>query len=88
MKNESTEILMVSNTIKTEKLTSVLVTHDISEAISMCDRIIVLSTRPAKVKKEIILEFDSSLNPIERRKDPQFQKYFDEVWCLINENQE
>lgn len=74
--------------LKTEKLTSVLVTHDISEAISMCDRIIVLSTRPAKVKKEIILEFDSSLNPIERRKDPQFQKYFDEVWCLINENQE
>lgn len=74
--------------IKNEKLTSVLVTHDISEAISMCDRIIVLSSRPAQVKKEIILNFNEKLNPLERRKDSMFQKYFDEVWCLINENKE
>ena len=74
--------------LKSEKLTSILVTHDISEAISMCDKIIVLSNRPAHVRKELKLNFDSDLNPIERRKDPQFQKYFDEVWCLINENQE
>lgn len=74
--------------IKNEKLTSVLVTHDISEAISMCDRIIVLSSRPAQVKKEIILNFNEKLNPLERRKDSMFQKYFDEVWCLINENTE
>lgn len=74
--------------IKSEKLTSVLVTHDISEAISMCDKIIVLSSRPAKVKKEIKINFDQKLSPLERRKDSLFQKYFDEVWGLINENKE
>lgn len=72
--------------IKQEKLTSILVTHDISEAISMCDRIIVLTKRPATIKKEIKLDFDSSLTPLERRKEPVFQTYFDEVWGLINEN--
>ena len=75
-------------TLKQEKLTSILVTHDISEAISMCDRIIILSTRPAKVKKEIKLNFDKKLSPLERRKESIFQDYFNEVWCLINESQE
>ena len=75
-------------TLKQEKLTSILVTHDISEAISMCDRIIILSARPAKVKKEIKLNFDKKLSPLERRKESVFQDYFNEVWCLINESQE
>lgn len=74
--------------IKNEQLTSILVTHDISEAISMCDKIIILSNRPATLKKEIILEFDQNLSPLDRRKDAKFQTYFDEVWCLINENKE
>ena len=72
--------------IKSEKLTSILVTHDISEAISMCDRIVVLTQRPATIKKIIKLEFDKSLSPLERRKEHVFQRYFDEVWGLINEN--
>lgn len=72
--------------IKSEKLTSILVTHDISEAISMCDRIVVLTQRPATIKKIIKLEFDKSLSPLERRKERVFQRYFDEVWGLINEN--
>lgn len=76
----------IYDVIKQEKLTSILVTHDISEAISMCDRIIVLTKRPAIIKKEIKLDFDSSLTPLERRKEPVFQTYFDEVWGLINEN--
>ena len=74
--------------IRSEKLTTILVTHDISEAISLCDKIIVLSNRPATIKKEIILEFPIELSPIERRKYSKFQSYFDEVWGLINENQE
>lgn len=74
--------------IRSEKLTTILVTHDISEAISLCDKIIVLSNRPATIKKEIILEFPIELSPIERRKHSKFQSYFDEVWGLINENQE
>lgn len=74
--------------IKNEQLTSILVTHDISEAISMCDKIIILSNRPATLKKEIVLEFNQNLSPLDRRKDAKFQTYFDEVWCLINENKE
>lgn len=74
--------------IRQESLSSILVTHDISEAISMCDRIIVLTNRPASVKKEIKLDFKKTLSPLERRKDALFQKYFDEVWGLINENKE
>lgn len=76
----------IYDVIKTENLTSILVTHDISEAISMCDKIIVLTKRPATVKKEIELKFNKTLSPLERRKEPIFQTYFDEVWELINEN--
>lgn len=76
----------VYNVIRNEKLTAVLVTHDISEAISMSDRIIVLSSRPATLKKEIYLNFDKNEIPLERRKNPLFQEYFEEVWCLLNEN--
>lgn len=74
--------------IKGENLSAVLVTHDISEAISMCDRIIILTPRPTKVKEEIVLEFDKSLNPLERRKEVKFQTYFEKIWGLINENKE
>ncbi len=76
----------IYTTLKQEKLASILVTHDISEAISMCDRIIVLSSRPAKVKKEIVLNFNKNLSPLERRKESIFQSYFDQVWCLVNED--
>lgn len=41
--------------IKNEKKTTIMITHDVAEAISMADRVIVLSDRPAKVKKFILL---------------------------------
>lgn len=72
--------------IRNEKLTTILVTHDISEAISMCDRIIVLSKRPATIKRTISLDFPKDLSPLDRRKNSSFQNYFDEVWGLINED--
>ncbi len=70
----------ISSIIKSEKKTAILVTHDISEAIAMSDRIMVLSSRPGKVKKIINLDFDKSLSPFERRKLPKFNEYFDLVW--------
>lgn len=70
----------ISAIIKSEQKTAILVTHDISEAIAMSNRIIVLTQRPGKVKKIINLDFDSNLTPFERRKLPQFSKYFDMVW--------
>lgn len=69
----------VYNTIKKEKLTTILVTHDINEAISLADRIIILSKRPAKVVKEYKLDF-KDLNPIEKRTNPIFLEYFEKIW--------
>lgn len=66
--------------IRSENKTAILVTHDISEAISMSDRIIVLTKRPAKVFKEHTLKFDASLTPISRREKPEFSKLFDVIW--------
>ena len=57
-------------------------THDISEAISMSDKIIVLSKRPASVKSvhEINLVTEGEKTPLKTRKVPQFQYYFDILW--------
>lgn len=71
--------------IKNEKKTAILVTHDISEAISMTDKVIILSKRPAKVKKTIEFEFDKKLTPFERRKDKLFNKYFNLIWSNLDE---
>ncbi|MBO7214654.1 MAG: ABC transporter ATP-binding protein [Clostridia bacterium] len=66
--------------IKSENKTAILVTHDIAEAISMSDRIIVLSNRPARVYKEHILNFDKSLSPLKRREQKEFSQLFDKLW--------
>lgn len=66
--------------ISSEQKTAILVTHDIYEAIAMSSKIIVLSKRPATIKKVIDLDFDKSLTPFERRKLPIFNTYFDEIW--------
>ena len=71
--------------IKSEKKTAILVTHDISEAISMSDKIIVLSSRPARVKDEIILNLSGD-TPLKKREDSSFSGYFEKIWReLTNE---
>ncbi len=70
----------VKDILNKEKKAAILVTHDISEAISLSDRIIVLSKRPATIKKEYQLQFDSHLTPLQRREDKKFQMYFDQIW--------
>lgn len=66
--------------IKSEHKTAILVTHDISEAISMSDKIIVLTKRPGTIKDIIELDFDKSLSPLERRNDIKFNNYFKQLW--------
>ena len=68
--------------IKNEGKSAILVTHDISEGISMSDKVVVLSKRPATVKdiQYINLRENESLTPLESRKVPQFQTYFDIIW--------
>lgn len=71
----------IADIIKKENKTAVLVTHDISEAISMSDRVLVLSQRPATVKAAFDIAFENKgLTPIKKRNDPQFQRYFDVIW--------
>ena len=71
--------------IKSEKKTAILVTHDISEAISMSDKIIVLTSRPARVKDEIKLNLNGE-TPLRKREDSSFSGYFEKIWReLTNE---
>lgn len=75
----------VYNIIKEEKKTVLIVTHDISEAISMCSKIIVLSKRPAYIKKVINIKLETNNGPIENRKSSLFPKYYEEIWKEIDE---
>lgn len=66
--------------IKNENLTAILVTHDISEAIAMSDKIIILTNRPASVKKILDLQWDKTNPPLKRRECPKAQEYFETIW--------
>jgi len=67
--------------LKSENVTTLMVTHDISEAISMSDRIVVLTKRPAEVKKIYKVDFElENRNPLTVRESPKFSKYFDSLW--------
>ena len=70
----------VRKIITEEGVTAILVTHDISEAIALCDKIAVLSTRPATVKRIFDNTIEKSLSSIERREHPKFASLFKEVW--------
>ena len=65
--------------INNEKQTVVSVTHDISEAISMSDRIIILTQRPAVVKDIIEINIQGD-TPLEKREKKEFSEYFDKIW--------
>lgn len=71
--------------IRKEKKTIILVTHDLSEAISMADRVLILSRRPATVQEIVSIHFtDSGLLPMERRQASEFKQYFNEIWKELN----
>lgn len=70
--------------IKKEKKTTIMITHDIAEAISMADRVIVLTSRPAKVKNIYNIEMNNKTSPINNRKCPEFSKYYDMIWKDID----
>ncbi len=74
--------------IKKEKKTVIMITHDISEACSIADRVIVLSERPAKVKKTVDIIMKDKGSPIDNRKCPEFSYYYDVVWKEIDKHDE
>ena len=77
--------IMVTNDIyhilRKEGITAIIVTHDISEAISMADKVLVLSKRPGTIKDIIKIDFEiENRNPINCRESPKFSKYFNTLW--------
>lgn len=80
--NLSDEVFRI---IKKEKKTTIMITHDISEAISMSDRVVILSKRPAKIKNILSLEFENQLeSPLQRRETSNFRYYFNTIWKELN----
>ena len=72
----------VCKILRREQKTAVIVTHDISEGISMADRLIVLSKRPGRIKRDMKLTFEKA----ERRDDPAFRQYFNLIWKELDVN--
>jgi len=68
--------------IKRVNIPAIMVTHDISDGISMADRLIVLTKRPASISRDIKIEFSRTeiIPPLMRRNDPLFREYFNLVW--------
>mgnify|MGYP003308854869 CR=1 FL=1 len=74
--------------LKNEGITALMVTHDISEAIAMSDKIIVLTHRPAKIKAVHEIDFEiKNRTPLNCRQSPKFSKYFDMMWSELNEKE-
>ncbi|WP_291650372.1 ABC transporter ATP-binding protein [Clostridium sp.] len=71
----------VKSIIKKEGKTAIMVTHDLGEAISTSDRIIVLTKRPANVKLDVKITFkNAEATPFQRRKEQEFNEYFNLLW--------
>ena len=66
--------------IKKEKKSAIMVTHDISEAISCSDIVITLTNRPCKIKNIYNIEMTNKSTPIENRKCKEFAYYYDKIW--------
>ena len=77
----------IGKILKKQKKPAILVTHDISEAISMADRVLILSRRPASVVKIVPIDLDmEERTPLASRNAPAFKSYFTLIWKELNQN--
>ena len=74
----------VYNIIKKEKKTTIIITHDIEEAIAFSDQVIVLSKRPAKVKNIYNIQFKTTKGPIKNRLAEEFHQYYQKIWEVFD----
>ena len=70
--------------IKDAGKTVIMITHDVAEAVSVASRVVVLSDRPAKVKKIFNIEMENKSTPINNRKCKEFTYYYDMIWKEID----
>lgn len=66
--------------IKKENKTVIMVTHDLAEAISLADKVVVLSKRPSKIKTIYNMKFPNNLTPILKRQTKEFNIYYEQIW--------
>ena len=72
----------VFNIIKTRNIATVLITHDISEAITLCDKLIILSKRPGRITSVMDINLKGNI-PSLKRKEDSFFKLYNEIWSLL-----
>ena len=78
----------IGQIIRKEKKSAILVTHDLAEAISLADRVIVLTARPATILQTIPITYqEPDLTPLKRRGAPEFKSYFNLIWKELNPNE-
>ena len=75
----------VRNILKNENKTLIIVTHDISEAINMCNKIIVLSKTPSVIKSAYKIEYEYDADVIKNRTSEDFMYYYKKIWCDLND---
>lgn len=73
--------------LKAENVTLLMVTHDIPEAVSMGDSVLILSKRPAQIKEILPIVFDEGRSPLSCRSDPRFSEYFSHIWKELCEDE-
>jgi NitT/TauT family transport system ATP-binding protein len=66
--------------LRREEITTIMVTHDIPESISMGDRIMILTQRPARIREMLTVDFGPDRTPLSCREDPKFSYYFNHIW--------
>ena len=72
--------------IKDNNKSVIMITHDIAEAISMADRVIVLTNRPSKVKMVYDINLSDKGTPINNRNSQDFPKYYDMLWKCVDKS--
>ena len=75
----------VINILKQENKSMIIVTHDISEAISLCNKVIVLSDKPSKIKSIYKIDLNQEKDPIKNRMSDEFMKYYKMIWRDLND---
>ena len=74
--------------IKDTGKTVIMITHDVAEAVTCSDRVVVLSDRPSKVKKIFEIDMPDKSSPINNRKCIKFNEYYEKIWREIDLNDE
>ena len=78
----------IGQIIRNAHKTALLLTHDLSEAVSLADRVIILTERPATIAKIVPITFTLEKDtPLLRRNAPEFKNYFTIIWEELNKNE-